>query len=183
MSKFSNIGERINRHTNSLTIENQSLTSDDLNELFNNEDVKKISTLSLINCNISEIPETIINLEPRLRGLYLNYNNITTIPNNFKKMNFFILNLTGNPITVNKHNIDILYEIYSVKIGERSRPQIIFYNKELNGNKIPVIGNLNLRTGDDNKKSNKRMYSHRLMEQPGKYNDFTQLREQISSSS
>ena len=62
MSKFSNIGEKIvNRSdTPSLTIQQQQLTSDDLEQLFNNKDVKTVVTLSLIDCNISEIPESII---------------------------------------------------------------------------------------------------------------------------
>ena len=108
MSKFSNIGERINKYTNSLILDGDTLTSDDLNELFNNEDVKtKVFALSMINCNLSEIPESIINLKPKLRNLYLNYNNISELPTNLGNMNFFLLNLTGNPITVNKHNVDI----------------------------------------------------------------------------
>ena len=166
MSKFSNIGERINRYANSLIIENETLTSDELDEIFKNEAVKKrVSTLSMINCNISRIPESIINLKSSLLNLYLSHNNISELPSNLGKMNLFELYLTGNPIIVNKHNVDILYEIYRYKIGANSHPKIYFDNKDRRNfpnRNIHVIGNLDLVTGRVNK-SNKPLNQHRLM--------------------
>jgi hypothetical protein len=181
MSRFSNIGEKINRNTDSLTIQDETLTSDQLDELFNNEDVKtKVSTLGIINCNISTIPESIINLKPKLRNLYLNYNNVSELPTNLGNMNFFLLNLTGNPITVNKDNVDILYKIYDNKISERSYPMILFSNKDIQGRPgVPVIGNLDLVTGRVNK-SNKPLNQHRLMVTK-EGSDFDKLYQQIES--
>jgi hypothetical protein len=187
MNNFSdiinNIGEKINRYTDTLILDGFMLTSDNLNELFNNEDVKtKVSTLSMINCDVSEIPESIINLKPKLRNLYMNYNNISTLPTNLGNMNFFLLNLTGNPITVNKHNVDILYKIYANKISERSHPTILFSNKDIRGRPgVPIIGNLDLVTGRVNK-SNKPLNQHRLMiTKEG--SDFDKLYQQIESAS
>jgi hypothetical protein len=166
MSKFSNIGNQIKYSI--LTIENQTLTRDDLDELFNNKDVKtNVYTLIMINCNISTIPKSIINLKPKLRELYLNYNNISELPTNLGKMNLFVLNLTGNPVTVNKNNIDILYEVYnnikptSDRINA-ARPRIFFDNedrrksyydkvaKKMKNESIRVIGNLDLVSGRSN---------------------------------
>jgi Leucine-rich repeat (LRR) protein len=185
MNNFSdiinNIGEKINRYTDTLILDGFMLTSDNLNELFNNEDVKtKVSTLSMINCDVSEIPESIINLKPKLRNLYMNYNNISTLPTNLGNMNFFLLNLTGNPITVNKHNVDILYKIYANKISERSHPTILFSNKDTRGRPgVPVIGNLDLVTGRVNK-SNKPLNQHRLMiTKEG--SDFDKLYQQLKN--
>jgi hypothetical protein len=178
---INDIGKKINRNTDSLTIKDETLTSDQLDELFNNEDVKtKVSTLGIINCNISTIPESIINLKPKLRNLYLNYNNVSELPTNLGNMNFFLLNLTGNPITVNKNNVDILYKIYDNKISERSYPIILFSNKDIDGRPgVPVIGNLDLVTGRVNK-SNKPLNQHRLMVTK-KGSDFDKLYQQIES--
>ena len=160
MSKFSNIGERINRYTNSLTIENVHLTHDDLDEIFKNEDVKRVYTLSMINCNISTIPKSIKNLE-NVRELYLNYNNISNFPQDFGKLKLNILQLSGNPVTVNEENLDILYKVYtniqptSNRINA-ARPRIFFDNEdrrksyydkvanEWKNESIPVIGDLDL---------------------------------------
>ena len=185
MSKFSNIGERINRYTNSLIIENETLTSDELDEIFKNEAVKKrVSTLSMINCNISTIPESIINLKSSLLNLYLSHNNISELPSNLGKMNLFELYLTGNPIIVNKHNVDILYEIYRNKIGVNSHPKIYFDNKDRRTPRpyknIDVIGNLDLVTGRVNK-SNKPFNKDRLMVTK-EGSDFDKLYQQIEST-
>ena len=134
MSKFSNIGEEINRHTNSLTIENVHLTHDDLDEIFKNEDVKRVYTLSMINCNISTIPKSIKKLE-NVRELYLNYNKISKFPQDFGKLKLNILQLSGNPVTVNEENLDILYKVYtniqptSNRINA-ARPRIFFDNED-----------------------------------------------------
>lgn len=158
MSKFSNIGEQIKY--GSLVIEDKTLTSDDLDELFKNDDVKKVSTISMIKCNISTIPESIINLKPKLRHLYLSHNNISELPINLGEMKLFSLYLTGNPVNVNKRNIHILDNIYNKEISNsnrvnKARPRIFFdtenrNNDEKNKNDssvpvpVSVIGDLDL---------------------------------------
>ncbi len=161
MSKFSNIRENIVNPNDepSLTIQ-QPLTSDDLKELFNNEDVKKVYSLSLIDCRITKIPESIINLTS-MRELFLNYNNITTLPSNLGKMNLIKLNLTGNDVTVNEHNFNILQQVYNNTPPTSTRKnaahvKIIFDNedrresyfekveKKKKNESIRVIGNLDL---------------------------------------
>jgi hypothetical protein len=186
--KFSNIGERINPDTKSLNIENDNtLTSDELDELFNNEHViTMVSTLSIINCSISTIPESIINLQPNLRELYLNYNNISELPSNLGEMNLLELYLTGNPVTVNEDNLDILYKIYNKTISNskrknKARPRIFFDNedrresylvaKKMKNKSISVIGNLDLVKSNG---KDRRINKHVLLNE-----DFVKLYSQI----
>ena len=172
MSKFSNIVEKIDS-TNTLSFENETLTSDDLNELFNNKDVKtKVYTLSMINCNISTIPNSITKLE-KVRQLLLNYNNISNFPEDFGKLKLNLLQLSGNPVTVNKHNIDSLLQVYNNTPAtstrkNAARPRIYFDNIDRRSYKpIKVIGNLDLV-------SNRSVNHHILLK-----SDFEELKKMV----
>ena len=173
MSKFSNIGKKIDS-TNTLSFENETLTSDDLNELFNNKDVKtKVYTLGMINCNISTIPDSITKLE-KLRQLLLNYNNISNLPKDFGELKLNLLQLSGNPVTVNEHNIDSLLKVYNNTPAtstrkNAARPRIYFDNIDRRSDEpIKVIGDLNLVKG-------RRVNHHILLE-----SDFEELKKMVT---
>jgi hypothetical protein len=184
MSKFSNIEKYlVLGHT--LKIENETLTSDDLNELFNNEYVKtNVYTISMINCNLSEIPESIINLTS-MRELYLNYNNISNFPENFGKLKLDILQLSGNPVTVNEHNINILQQVYNntpptSTRKNAARPRIYFDNEDRRSYKnkpIAVIGGIDLVHQNNDPTKERPRNKHVLLQ-----SDFDKLYNQIESS-
>ena len=194
MSKFSNIGERIKY--NNLTLENETLTTNDLNDIFNNKDVKKnVISLVMENCifvraAVNEpitIPDSISKLT-KLNTLNLYDSNLEILPGEKNENNesglyalkhLENLNLTGNPIILNTHNVYLLYNLFlnkkdpdnlrkNAKIGMR-----ITFFKENEQDKRTVIGNLNLVSERFNK-SNKPMNQHILLE-----SDFEKLKTMV----
>jgi len=166
MEKFSDIEKKINY--GGLVFDNTTLTEDDLNFIFNNADViKKVVHLQLSNCNIEALPESIEKLY-KLDDLYLNNNNIKILPKTLENLKLNKLVLLGNKdLLANRHNIDILFNIFNRKTGERSKPTILVDNK---------FGGLDLYTGRHPKNNpNKNLNKNRLLE-----DDFENLYKELN---
>jgi hypothetical protein len=90
--KFSISGKEKTIKYGSLIFDKEDLTTKQLNDLFDNDTViKNVTQLQLTNCNIKELPDSILNLK-KLRKLYLHDSEIDSdyrdqmqfIPNSFK---------------------------------------------------------------------------------------------------
>ena len=163
--KFSISGKKKTIKDGALKFDKENLSTEQLNELFNNVIVKNnVTHLQLTNCNIKELPDSILNLK-KLRKLYLHDSEITTfkdkrdkmefIPNSFKILPKYLDTLpleeirleqidindpdnkestdpygyvTRTGINNDKHNMEILYNISTKKLGERSFARVYVNN-------------------------------------------------------
>jgi hypothetical protein len=141
-----------------LKFDEENLSTEQLNELFNNETViNNVTDLALTNCNIEVLPESIGNLtkltvlrlhDPEIDNRQRNPS-LNEKANSFKRLPSSLVNLknleelrleqyeTENKktgIEANKHNIRILYDIFDKTIKVRSKPRI-FVNNGFGGEK------------------------------------------------
>lgn len=167
MDKFNDIENKINY--GALTFNNVNLTFDELDFIFKKQEViDRLIYLQLNNCNINELPESIENLK-KMQDLYLNNNNITSLPKSLANLRLTKLVLLGNRnLLDNKHNVDILFNIYNRKISERAKPTILVDNN---------FGGLDLNTGRHVKNNrDKKLNQNRLMD-----NDFEKLFQNLNA--
>ena len=201
MSKFSNIRET-DQLGDTFKIKNKTLTTDVLNEIFNDIDViKNTRYLVMENCRfvgaaddeLRTIPDSISNLT-KLNTLNLYDSDLEILPGKKNQKNekngkiedtglyalthLEELNLTGNPIILNTHNVYLLHDLFLNKKSpsERKNARIgmrITFFKENKNDKRPVIGNLDLVSKRFNK-SNKPVNQHILLE-----SDFEELKKMV----
>jgi hypothetical protein len=167
MDNFNDIENKIKY--GALTFDNANLTFDELDFIFKKQEVAdKLIYLQFNNCNINELPESIENLK-KLQDLYLNNNNITSLPKSLANLRLTKLVLLGNKnLLDDKHNVDILFNIYNRKISERAKPSILVDNN---------FGGLDLVTGRHVKNNiNKKLNQNRLMD-----NDFEKLYQNLNA--
>ena len=175
--KFSIFGETKTINYGSLLFDKEDLTTEQLNELFDNDKVKNnVTHLQLTNCNITELPDSIGGLK-KLENLYLHdseidsFNRDTIIKEmNFKPNSFTTLPkslaslpklkkiyLYGNEnLLANEHNVAILGKIYKKQIKIRSKPDIRVDN---------LFGGTDVTTGRNTKTNpNKKLNNKRLLD-------------------
>lgn len=167
MDKFNDIENKIKY--GALTFNNVNLTFEELDFIFKKQEViDRLIYLQINNCNITALPESIENLK-KLQDLYLNNNNITSLPKSLANLRLTKLVLLGNRnLLDNKHNVDILFNIYNRKISERAKPTILVDNN---------FGGLDLNTGRHVKNNpNKKLNQNRLID-----NDFEKLYQNLNA--
>jgi hypothetical protein len=167
MDKFDDIENKIKYQV--LTFDNANITFEELDFIFNKQEViDKVLYLQLTHCNITALPESILNLK-KLQELYLNDNNITSLPESLANLRLTKLVLLGNRnLLDNKHNIDILFNIYNRKISERAKPTILVDNN---------FGGLDLITGRHVKNNPKKKFNqNRLLD-----DDFEKLFQNLNA--